>query len=100
MNSELQIDWESRRYYLDAELQAVRLSSQPYNFARFRAGFAPYLADFEQLHSWFILQLERNSTLPGITTVTPLIRLFYQNVLLEAGSSLEGEFNFNFMIHI
>jgi hypothetical protein len=101
LNTELQVDWESRKYYLDAELQAVRLvKSDPYNFTRLRAGFAPYLADFEHIQSWLILQVERNSSLSAQTTVTPLIRLFYQNLLIETGASLKGEFNFNFMIHI
>jgi len=101
LNTEAQIDWESRRYYGDVELQAVRLTrNEPYNFGRFRVGAAPYLAEFDQLQSWFILQFERNSAMSSETTVTPLIRMFYQNVLVEIGSSLKGEFNFNFMIHI
>ncbi len=101
LNTELQVDWESRQYYLDAELQAVRLvKSDPYNFGRFRVGFAPYLVEYDQLHSWLILQFERNSSVTAETTVTPLIRMFYQNVLFEPGMSLKGEANFNFMIHI
>lgn len=101
LNTEVQVDWETRRYYLDVELQSVRLvKSNPYNFGRFRAGFAPYLAEFEQLHSWLIMQAERSDYFGSETSVTPLIRLFYQNVLIELGTSLKGEMNFNFMIHI
>jgi hypothetical protein len=101
LNTELQADWESRKYYLAAEFQAVRLVERdPYNLMRVRAGFAPYLVEFDQLHSWFIVQAERNSAVSAETEITPLIRLFYQNVLIEVGMSLKGETNFNFMIHI
>jgi hypothetical protein len=100
LNTELQADWESRKYYIDAELQAVRLVQDPYNFVRLRVGFAPYQAEFEQLHSWFIVQADRNTSGTGETTITPFVRLFYQNVLVEVGMSLKGEPAFNFMIHI
>ena len=101
LNTELQADWESRKYYLDAELQAIRLvPKDPVNYMRLRAGFAPYLAEFDHIQSWFIMQVERNTSFGSETTITPLVRLFYQNVLIEVGSSIKGEFNFNFMIHI
>lgn len=101
LNLELQADWETRRYYLDAELQAVRLVREnPYNAVRLRAGFAPYLAEFDQLHSWFIVQFDRNSAIDSESEITPLVRLFYQNVLVEIGASLRGNMSFNFMVHI
>lgn len=104
LNTELQVDWESRQYYLDAELQAVRLvRSDPYDFVRLRAGFAPYLAGFEGLQSWLIVQAEHNTAVaigPAPWTFTPFIRMIYQNVLWEVGASTQGEINFNFMIHL
>lgn len=97
---EAESDWENRRFYADAKLAMFRLGQAgPFNDARLRLGVAPYLAEFEQLHSWLILQLARNRATGSDTMVTPMLRMFYQNVLFEAGSSLRGEWELNFMFH-
>ncbi len=94
-------DWESRKYYLDAEFQSlIANDTREYNSAKFRAGFAPYLADFNELSTWFILQFETMPFVENNLFLTPMIRLFYKNVLVEIGADFQGNFMFNYMIHI
>ncbi len=98
----VEADWESRKYYVSAReeiLLAHRNSSQNIYQSRLRAGFAPYLAGFEELNSWFILQFEKSNNSIDEFTVTPLIRLFYKNVLIETGVNQKGDSQFNFMVH-
>jgi hypothetical protein len=88
----LQADYETRRLYtllLGEHLQTDQGHSL--NRIRYRAGVAPYLTDFDGIHTWFITQVEYTPERDEEWTVTPLIRLFYQNYLIEAGSSTKGE---------
>jgi len=95
------VDWESRKYYLDTEFQSLLATdSKSYNSAKFRAGFAPYLAKFDELNTWFILQFETMPFVPNNPFLTPMVRLFYKNVLVEIGADFQGNWMFNYMIHI
>jgi hypothetical protein len=64
-----------------------------------RAGFAPYLAEFNELNAWFILEANHMNKGMSDVEITPLIRLFYKNILIESGSSFKGDVQFNFMVH-
>ena len=92
-----QIDVETRKYYGEFRQQnwgqfgdggLPTLSTW-----RVRAGIAPYLAEFESMHTWFVLQAEGWSW-EGPVQVTPMLRFFYRNVLWEMGVSVRGEVNF------
>lgn len=98
----LETDWESREYYVSFKQEALlanRDSSKNIYTSRLRGGFAPYIASFEEINSWFILQLEKSNKSMTEYTLTPLIRMFYKNVLIETGVSHKGEAQFNFMVH-
>lgn len=95
------IDWESRKYYTSFQYAHFyrESSSRPdFDMMKFRMGFAPYLAEYKELNSWFILQFAQQGR-DKIET-TPLLRFFYQNVLMEFGTSLNGTTSFNFMLHL
>ncbi len=94
-------DWESRKYYLSGGFQSlVGSDSRYYNSGRLRAGLAPYLADFNELNAWFIVQFETMPFVANSPFLTPMIRLFYKNVLVELGADFQGNWLFNYMIHI
>ena len=98
----LDVDWESRKYYVSFKEEVVlshRNNDLNIYQTKFRAGFAPYLAEFNELNSWFILQLDHSNKVEESIKITPLIRLFYQNILLEFGASQKGDSQFNFMVH-
>jgi uncharacterized membrane protein len=98
----VETDWESRKYYASFREEALlvykKRSSDLY-MTKLRAGFAPYLGQFNELNSWFILEASILSKGIDSYTLTPYVRLFYHNVLTEFGVSQKGAAQFNFMIH-
>lgn len=98
----LEADWESRKYYVSFKESAYLShsdSSRNIYLTKLRAGIAPYLADFNELNSWFIVELSTSNKSREDFSITPLIRLFYKNVLLELGANHKGDAQFNYMVH-
>lgn len=93
-------DWESRKHYVSFRGQSLR-SADRLNFDEFRArvGIAPYVADFESLHTWLIAQGMYETSAESQFTWAPMVRMFYRNVLWETGVSTRGEFLLNTIIH-
>lgn len=95
----VEADWESRHIYTSGKFQYLSSKNQDLAYARLRYGFAPYLIEFDGLSTWFILQLEHERTYMRDLEVTPLLRFFYKNVLWEVGSSINGSWMLNLMVH-
>ena len=53
-----------------------------------RVGWAPYEGDTGDLHTWLMVEVDRREHLEEATTVTPLIRFFKGQALLEVGYNL------------
>lgn len=95
---EVNADWESTTLYVAARYIYLHPDfSEDVDFKKLRVGFAPYVLEQEGLNSWFILEWRQMNTEKA--EVTPLLRFFFRSVLFELGSSLDGDFKFNFMIH-
>ena len=97
----IEADYETRAVYFSSKAQIV--AAQDFNTLatyQLRAGFAPYLGESGELHSWLIGQVQY---LPFAAEqslrVGPVLRMFYKNVLWEFGVSTKGSWNFNFMVH-
>ncbi len=59
-HSGITADIEDRKYYLLGEWNTYRSSIRTeLQTWKVRAGFAPYVAPFESLHSWFIVELKK-----------------------------------------
>lgn len=86
-----QADYETRRIYTLLSGEHLRTDDIELNRIRYRLGVAPYLGDFDALHTWLIGQVEYTPELAEEWTITPMVRLFYQNYLIEVGSSLKGD---------
>lgn len=98
----VETDWESRKYYVSGRediLISHKHSGKNVYQTKLRAGFAPYLAEFNEMNTWFILQLDKSNKMDEEFKLTPFIRLFYHNVLTEFGVSSKGDAQFNFMVH-
>lgn len=98
----IETDWESRKYYVSFRQEALlayKNDRKNIYDTKIRAGFAPYLAEFNELSSWFILEAEKINRSESSYELTPMVRLFYRNVLTEFGVNQKGEAKFNFMIH-
>lgn len=95
------VDIENRRLYFLTHFTHLRNNvKQELNHAEIRAGFAPYLGNFNDLHTWMILEASHQSVFDTKWRLTPFLRFFYQNVLWEIGSSLKGDIKLNTIIHI
>ena len=63
-----------------------------------RVGHAPYLAEYDELNIWLMLQYMNHPRGLNRHMTTPIVRMFYKNVLWELGVSTDGTFIINFAI--
>ena len=62
-----------------------------------RVGVAPYIGNYGDLHTWLMLQIEHSPESEDHYTVTPMVRLFKDVHLFEAGMNTRGEVLFNYI---
>jgi len=88
----LQADYETRRIYTLALAESVlEADRDPLTHLQYRIGFSPWLSGFDDVSTWLIAQVDYRPYRPDDELmVTPLVRLFWHNVLVEAGVSLDG----------
>ncbi len=93
------LDWEDRRYFTSYENHLLYAGDIEKHFIqKARVGIAPYIGDYGDLHSWLMLQLDHNPTAEDEWVLTPLVRLFKDEYLAEAGISNDGDVLFNWII--
>ncbi len=88
-------DWETRKLYSSVKY----LQFQDVYFGQMRLGFAPKEASFEELQTWFMIQAMIINNVNQKLTITPMMRFFYHNSLWEIGSSTQGDWMINLMVH-
>lgn len=93
-----QADWESRHIYTMLRYSTGMSKAGVLEQYNGRIGFAPFVAGYNELNIWGILQVQHVPQREEETMITPLLRMFYKNVLWEAGSSFSGDWLLNFMI--
>ncbi|MCX7978954.1 MAG: hypothetical protein N2578_08120 [Bdellovibrionaceae bacterium] len=97
----LEADWESRHYYTSMKYLSKFHNDMPHanlEHLTARIGFAPYLAEFDEMSTWYILQGEKLSG--EQLEVSQVLRFYHRNVLWEVGVSFQGNLLFNFMLHM
>lgn len=96
----IEADAESRKYFGMGMVQGFTPSfGSNFYMSEAKFGIAPYEAEFNEIATWFMVQFQHHPSLTKTYAVTPLVRLFYKNFLVEAGASFEGDGMFNFMFH-
>jgi len=81
-------DYESRRWFLSYEPRFVWNGHiEKSVWQRARIGFAPYLANYEDLNTWIMFQVDHHPAKHDHFVATPLIRFFYKTYLFEIGYS-------------
>ena len=91
-------DYETRRIFTSYELRLMYAQTiEKSVWQRARVGFAPYLANYEDLNTWLMVQVDHHPNKTHATTVTPLVRLFYKTLLVEGGVSTRGTAMINFV---
>jgi hypothetical protein len=92
-------DWEDRRYFVSYENVAYEAGDIDSFFKqKARVGIAPYIGDYGDLHTWLMLQLEHMPEADDAMTLTPLVRLFKDDYLAEAGISEDGDIMINWIV--
>ncbi|MEO1323142.1 MAG: hypothetical protein AAFV59_09065 [Pseudomonadota bacterium] len=84
-------DWETRRWFTSYEARAYDFGFTQDARQAARVGVAPYIGDYGDLHTWLMLEVLNQPEAATPTTVTPLVRFFYDVQLLEIGYTPETE---------
>ncbi len=87
----LAADWETRRVFVSYDMRARDYGFDQSISHAARIGLAPYAANYGDLHTWAMLQVENHPEADNPVQVTPLVRLFTGPLLVEAGYTLEED---------
>jgi hypothetical protein len=94
-----QTDYETRTFYTAFKAQVFKFREQePYGL-QYRLGVSPYEAEYDELQSWIIGQIDYFPQMSSRIKITPMMRFFYQNALWEIGASIEGHIWLQLMAH-
>ena len=91
-------DWEDRRYFIsygNRYVEAGRIDDFYTQSARI--GWAPYEGDYNDLHTWIMLQADHVPEKRKPFTATTLLRLFKGVHMLEGGINNQGTVLFNYI---
>jgi hypothetical protein len=100
-------DYETRRLFASYEARLMYAKDvEKSAWQRARLGIAPYLANYDEINTWLMVQVDRYdekhfsshhlSTLPA-TDVTPLVRIMFKTFMMEGGVSVRGKVMFNWI---
>jgi len=92
----IEADWESRRFFVSYENQWIKAGDMEDSLShKTRVGVAPYIGGYNDVHTWLMLQTEYHPTQRDNVTVTPLVRVFNQELLGEFGISTKRDVMLN-----
>ena len=88
-------DWETRRYFIGFDYKEVK-NIIDYTDKHIQLGFAPYLGEYGDLHTWLMVKTKKNS-LNNKQITYPVIKFFIGNVLLELGYDKKTDLDIHLM---
>ena len=92
-------DYETRKIFVSYEPRLMYVDDVEKSvWQRARVGFAPYVANYDDLHTWLMLQVDHHPAKPDTIVVTPLVRFFYHTTLVETGVNNNGDVMFNWVL--
>ncbi len=92
-------DYETRRIFTSYEARFMYVDDVEKSvWQRARVGVAPYKANYEDLNTWLMLQVDHHPAKDDTIVVTPLVRFFYKTTLIEAGYSSNDHLMFNWVL--
>lgn len=92
-------DYETRSIFTSYEIKLMNAGANEKSvWQRARVGFAPYVGDYDDLHTWLMVQVDNHPSMEKTTVVTPLVRFFYRTTLVEAGYSSNHRAMFNWTL--
>lgn len=92
-------DWENRRFFVSYENRFTYLN-EPINFfsQKARVGVAPYIGNYGDVHTWFMLQVDHEPEQKNSMTFASLVRFFKSDYLIELGLDENEKVLFNFIV--
>lgn len=92
-------DYETRRLFFSYDNNITYANTIETSFSqKARAGIAPYIGDYDDVHTWLMLQFEHYPDTNHEFVATPLIRLFKDSYLVEIGYSSSNKILVNWNI--
>lgn len=89
-------DWEDRQFMVMYEARAIAAGDVDKSVMQMaRAGFAPYVGDYGDLHTWLFVQAHHMPEADDPVSFAGVVRFFYQTVLFEAGAEDDGDLVLN-----
>ena len=96
----IQGDWETRRVYTFLSINSY-FTNNPIHSITARFGLAPYLAKYNDISTWIILQGNQHiQNKKNQLTIMPLLRFFKNNILVELGSNFTDKYFITTMVHL
>ena len=96
--SGISVDWEDRQYFVSYQNRVNYNSSiDTFFLQKARIGFAPYVGDYGDFHTWVMLQVESMTKTKNKIIYTPMLRMFKGDFLTEVGLTNYKDFMFNFI---
>jgi hypothetical protein len=91
-NAGAQADYETRRVYASLKTDLQKASAFSIRVDTLQLGIAPYKHDYNQIATWFVLQLRQyTGGISNGTEVAALLRLFKGGAWIEAGVTNGGK---------
>ncbi len=93
------IDWENRRFYTQYEGSYHYSNGIEQEFMEsVKLGVTPYIGEYGDLHTWLMVKVAHEPEAADNFYVTPLVRFFKGEFLMEVGYSTNEELLLNFDI--
>ena len=96
--SGVSFDWEDRQFFTSYENRInYNNSIDKFFMQKARLGFAPYIGEYGDLHTWLMLQIEHMPQSADNIIYTPILRTFKGDFLAEIGLNNNKKFLLNFI---
>ena len=89
-------DWETRRWFLGFDTKKVENRLKSYNQNHVQIGFAPYLGEYGDIHTWLMLKTKKTSVKDKRSSY-PALKFFKGNTLLEFGYNNKTDWDIHLM---
>ena len=89
-------DWETRRVFVGFGYKESLNKFQDYTEKFIQTGFAPYIGDYGDLHTWLMVKSKHNS-IKGDWITYPVLKFFKGNFLIEFGYDKQTDWDIHLM---
>lgn len=90
-------DWETRKLFIGFGIKDIQSKyGMDYKDEYLQLGFAPYVGDYNDLHTWIMLKTKKN-TLTNKASTYPELKFFKGNALMKFGYGANTKWDLHFM---